>query len=56
MICQHCGRYEPPDRETGYDADPLCPTCQAEKDNAASDDDWDRRRDEKLTEDDLYDY
>ena len=27
MICPACGRYAPPDPETGYDADDICPTC-----------------------------
>lgn len=26
--CQRCGRYAEPDRETGYDADSLCPECE----------------------------
>lgn len=28
MECQVCGRWAPMDRETGYDADDLCPTCK----------------------------
>ena len=28
MQCPDCGRWEPADRETGYDADELCPTCK----------------------------
>lgn len=28
MECTSCGRYAAPDRETGYDADDLCPTCR----------------------------
>lgn len=28
--CPICGRYAPPDPETGFDADTLCPTCQAD--------------------------
>jgi hypothetical protein len=27
MTCRKCGRYAPPDRETGYDGDDLCPDC-----------------------------
>ena len=33
MECTGCGRYSPPDPETGYDADALCPDCQANEDN-----------------------
>lgn len=29
-LCTLCGRWAPPDPETGYDADGLCPTCQAD--------------------------
>lgn len=28
MECPHCGRYEAPDPETGYDSPDLCPSCQ----------------------------
>jgi len=28
MICPRCSRYGPPDPETGYDADELCPDCK----------------------------
>ena len=34
MECKYCGRWSPVDRETGYDADDVCPTC------AESEDDW----------------
>jgi hypothetical protein len=27
MICERCGVYCPPDRETGYDGDHYCPDC-----------------------------
>ena len=27
MTCDICGRYADPDRETGYDADTVCPSC-----------------------------
>lgn len=27
MTCPNCGLYSPPDPETGYDADELCPDC-----------------------------
>lgn len=30
MECLSCGRWAPPDPETGYDGDPLCPSCTAE--------------------------
>lgn len=30
MNCPNCGCWSPPDRETGYDADELCPSCKAE--------------------------
>jgi hypothetical protein len=33
MMCLNCGRWAPADRETGYDADTLCPDC-AETDRA----------------------
>lgn len=33
MTCTICGRYAEPDRETGYDADDMCPACA----NALSD-------------------
>jgi hypothetical protein len=33
MTCMHCGRYAPPCRETGYDADDLCPSCRDEAEN-----------------------
>ena len=32
MMCR-CGRYSPPDRETGHDADTICPTCAREQDD-----------------------
>jgi len=44
MTCPHCGRYGPPDPETGYDADELCPDCKQEEADCASDEDWDDRR------------
>ena len=28
MQCDICGRYMPPDPETGYNADSVCPECQ----------------------------
>lgn len=28
MSCPVCGRYGEPERETGYDANDVCPTCQ----------------------------
>ena len=28
MTCPECGRYAPPDTETGYDADAYCPDCR----------------------------
>ncbi len=28
MTCPECGRWAPPDRETGYDVDEVCPECQ----------------------------
>lgn len=39
MECPRCGRWAPPDPETGYDADELCPEC---KDMFADEhpDDW----------------
>lgn len=27
MICQVCGQFSEPDRESGYDADSICPAC-----------------------------
>lgn len=35
MTCTICGRYADPDRETGYDADEVCPRCaeQADQDD-----------------------
>ncbi len=30
MTCDICGRESAPDRETGYDADTLCPSCMRE--------------------------
>ena len=30
MTCPVCGRYASADPETGYDADDLCPSCQAD--------------------------
>lgn len=32
MTCQVCGRYSAPCPFTGYDADDLCPECQAADD------------------------
>lgn len=29
MTCDHCGTYSPADPDTGYDADALCPECEA---------------------------
>lgn len=29
MVCCVCGRWAQPDRETGYDADDVCPDCDA---------------------------
>lgn len=29
MTCPECQRWAPPDPETGYDADELCPDCTA---------------------------
>ena len=28
MTCPSCGRYAPPDPQTGYDVDDLCPECE----------------------------
>lgn len=30
MECPVCGRYAPPDPDTGYDGDDICSTCAAE--------------------------
>jgi hypothetical protein len=30
--CPQCHRWFPPDNETGYDADGLCPVCEEEED------------------------
>ena len=30
MTCPCCGRYAPPDPETGYDVDEACPSCARE--------------------------
>ncbi len=27
MTCRICGCYAPPDTETGYDAEDICPSC-----------------------------
>jgi uncharacterized Zn finger protein (UPF0148 family) len=54
VTCPHCGRYGEPDPETGYDGDSICPTCAAERDDAAADVDVDRRREER--EDDRDDH
>lgn len=27
MTCPNCGCWAPPDPETGYDADDICPSC-----------------------------
>jgi len=32
MICPGCGRYSPPDPETGYDEDEFCDDCEAQND------------------------
>jgi hypothetical protein len=32
MECCRCGLWAPPDPTTGYDADQLCPECQAIED------------------------
>lgn len=32
MVCVVCGRWSPPDGETGYDGDTMCPWCRAELD------------------------
>ena len=37
MTCTDCGRYAPPDPETGYDADEVCPDCLALRDVAEAD-------------------
>jgi len=34
MTCNDCGAYAPPDTETGYDADDLCPRCAARQADA----------------------
>src|SRR5712691_12100353 len=34
MTCEVCGKWAPPDPETGYDADTICPACQAAADEA----------------------
>ena len=34
MICDICGRYSPPDPETGYDAEDQCPSCAEAEDLA----------------------
>lgn len=39
MTCTNCGRYAPPDPETGYDADDLCPDCRASEEDAVTDPD-----------------
>jgi hypothetical protein len=49
MNCPSCGRYGEPDRETGYNADELCPDCAREKDDCAADDAADARRDYELS-------
>ena len=36
-VCQDCGRYSPPDRETGYDADDLCPDCRDKREQELQD-------------------
>lgn len=37
MTCTICGRYAEPDRETGYDADEMCPSCAYDREwNAAN--------------------
>lgn len=28
MECPRCGKWAPPDRESGYDVDELCPPCK----------------------------
>jgi hypothetical protein len=48
--CPHCGRYGEPDRETGYDADELCPDCKAMRDDCQRDDAADAKRDEFLSD------
>ena len=30
MECQVCGAWAPGDRETGYDADRICPSCASD--------------------------
>lgn len=47
MTCPNCGRYEPPDPETGYDVDSWCPDCVDEEERCARDEDADRRREEE---------
>lgn len=32
--CERCGRFSPPDRETGYDADTLCADCDEADEDA----------------------
>jgi hypothetical protein len=47
MECPSCGAWSPPDPETGYDADDLCPDCaereanEEENDNDENDNDSD---------------
>ena len=37
MECLTCGLFCPPDPETGYDGDDICPTCAAEGFDIGSD-------------------
>ncbi len=48
MTCPCCGRYCPPDPETGYDADEMCPDCAKPKEDCDLDEYWDRRYEESL--------
>jgi hypothetical protein len=50
--CPNCGRYGEPDRETGYDADELCPDCAREERDCARDDAADAKRELALDDDD----
>jgi hypothetical protein len=47
MTCDGCGRTQDTDSETGDDTNALCPDCQFAKDEAQSDEDWDRRMTER---------
>ena len=46
MTCKGCARWSPPDPDTGYDADDLCPECEEEWDlGDYADDDADMAND-----------